>query len=187
MLLLDDFKVKHVMNITDVGHLTSDADSGEDKMLKGARREKKTVWEVAEFYTKAFFNDTSDLNLLKPDIVCKATDHIKEQIAMIKKLEKNGLTYTSGGNVYFDTSKFKDYSKFAKLNLDEQKKARVGTDENKKNPSDFVLWFTKSKFQDQEMKWDFVHELTLTDQEYEKLKKAAKHNNNLDILEVEDV
>ena len=142
------------MNITDVGHLTSDADSGEDKMLKGAKREKKTVWEIADFYTKAFFNDISNLNILKADIICKATDHIKEQIAMIKKLEKNGLTYQAGGNVYFDTSKLNDYGKLFKLNLKNEGQSRVEKDQNKENPHDFVLWFTKSKFQDQEMKWE---------------------------------
>lgn len=153
-LLFNKFKVKHVMNITDVGHLTSDADDGEDKMLKGARREGKTVWEVAEFYTKAFQTDYLALNLIKPNIWCKATDHIKEQIDMIKTLEKKGFTYIAGGNVYFNTAKLTDYGKLAKLDLKAQTKARVEKDKQKKNPSDFVLWFTKSKFQDQEMKWD---------------------------------
>lgn len=141
------------MNITDVGHLTSDADSGEDKMLKGAKREKKTVWEVAKFYTKAFQSDIKKLNILLPDIWCKATEHIKEQIELIKKLEKKGFTYQAGGNVYFDTSKLKDYGKLARLNLEAETKARVEKDKNKKNKHDFVLWFTKSKFKDQEMKW----------------------------------
>lgn len=152
-LLFNKFKVKHVMNITDVGHLTSDADTGEDKMLKGAKREKKTVWEVAEFYTKAFRTDISKLNILPPDIWCKATDHIKEQIKLIEKLEKKGFTYSAGGNVYFDTSKLQDYGKLAKLKLDHSAQSRVEKDKNKKNPLDFVLWFTKSKFDDQAMKW----------------------------------
>ena len=152
-LLFDKFKVKHVMNITDVGHLTSDADSGEDKMLKGAKREKKTVWEIAQFYTKAFQNDIKKLNILNPDVWCKATEHIKEQINLIKRLEKNGFTYSSGGNIYFDTSKVKDYGKLVQLDLNAENKARVKKDDNKKNARDFVLWFTKSKFQDQEMKW----------------------------------
>jgi len=154
VLLLNNFKVKHVMNITDVGHLTSDADEGEDKMLKGAKREKKTVWEVAEFYTESFKKDMSKLHLIYPDIWCKATDHIKEQVKMIQKLEKNGFTYQAGGNVYFDTSNLKNYGKLARLNLQADKKARVKKDSNKKNQNDFALWFTKSKFQDQEMKWD---------------------------------
>ncbi|MBT4447095.1 cysteine--tRNA ligase [archaeon] len=155
MLEYSGYKVKHVMNITDVGHLTSDADSGEDKMLKGAKREKKTVWEIAEFYTEAFMQDMSALNLLAPSIVCKATDHIKEQISMIESLEKKGFTYTAGGNVYFDTSKLSDYGKLAGLDLkaEDKSQARVAVDENKKNSHDFVLWFTKSKFDDQAMKW----------------------------------
>ncbi len=152
-LLFNKFKVNHVMNITDVGHLTSDADEGEDKMLKGALREKKTVWEVADFYTKAFQRNMADLNILSPDIFCKATDHIKEQIALIQKLEKKGFTYFKGGNVYFDTAKLSDYGKLAKLDLSAEAKARVQKDSNKKNSHDFVLWFTKSKFQEQEMKW----------------------------------
>ncbi|KHO50087.1 MAG: cysteinyl-tRNA synthetase [archaeon GW2011_AR9] len=152
-LLLNKYQVNHVMNITDVGHLTSDADTGEDKMLKGAQREKKTVWEVADFYTKAFKSDIKKLGVLEPDIWCKATDHIKEQLEMIKTLEKKGFTYVAGGNVYFNTSRLKDYGKLAQLNLSAETKARVEKDKNKKNPHDFVLWFTKSKFQEQEMKW----------------------------------
>ena len=152
VLLFNGYKVKHVMNITDVGHLTSDADEGEDKMLKGARREKKTVWEIAEFYTKAFQDDLNKLNILFPNKLAKATDHIKEQIEMIQILEKKGFTYTKGGNVYFDTSKLKDYGKLT--NLDFESQARVSKDKNKKNQHDFVLWFTKSKFDSQEMKWD---------------------------------
>ncbi len=153
-LLFNGFKVKQVMNITDVGHLTSDADAGEDKMLKGARRENKTVWQVADIYTKAFQNDIKKMNLLPANKLCKATDHIKEQIEMIKILEKKGYTYFKGGNVYFDTSKVNDYGKLAQLDLDADSQARVERDPNKKNPHDFVLWFTKSKFQEQEMKWD---------------------------------
>lgn len=154
-LQFNGFKVKHLQNITDVGHLTSDADLGEDKMLKGAERENKTVWEIAEFYIDAFKQDFVKLNILKPDIWCRATDHITEQIELIKNLEKKGYTYSAGGNVYFDTSKARDYGRLARLNLDEEEKskARVEKDPNKKHPHDFVLWFTKSKFQDQEMKW----------------------------------
>ncbi len=154
VLLFNKYKIKHVMNITDVGHLTSDADEGEDKMLKGAKREKKKVWEIAEFYTQAFKEDLVKLNIISPDIWCKATDHIKEQIKMVELLGKRGFTYSSGGNVYFDTTKLNDYGKLARLNLSAKGKARVDTDKNKKNPHDFVLWFTKSKFQDQGMKWD---------------------------------
>ena len=154
-LIYNDTPVLHVMNITDVGHLTSDADEGEDKMLKGAKREGKTVWEVAEFYTKAFKTDIDRLNIIEPDIWCKATDHINEQIEMIRRLETKGYTYVAGGNVYFDITKLDDYGKLARLNLDDlQAGARIDIDANKHHPMDFVLWFTKSKFDDQEMKWD---------------------------------
>lgn len=155
VLLYNAFKLEHAMNITDVGHLTSDADEGEDKMLLGAKREKKTIREIADFYTEAFFNDADRLNIQRPDIICKATDHIQDMIKMNERIEMNGFAYLAGGNLYFDTSKFKDYSKLGKLKLEALKEgARVKADPNKKNPSDFVLWFTKSKFQDQEMKWD---------------------------------
>lgn len=151
------YEVKRTMNITDVGHLESDADSGEDKMLKGAKREKKTVWEIAEMYTDAFFADCAKLNIRKPATVRKATDLIKEYIDFIQVLEKKGFTYFAGGNVYFDITKVKDYTKLSKLDLSELQVARrddVEEDANKKNPHDFVLWFTKSKFDKQEMKWD---------------------------------
>jgi len=155
VLEFNGYQVNHVMNITDVGHLTSDADEGEDKMLKGAKREKKTVWEIAEFYTKAFMSDMKALNLLEPHIKCKATDHIGEMIEQIKKLEENGLTYIANGNVYFDTSKLSDYGKLAHLEKQELKAgARIEVDKNKKNSYDFVLWFTKSKYEDQTMQWE---------------------------------
>ena len=155
VLLLNKYKIKHVMNITDVGHLTSDADEGEDKMVKGAKREKKTVWEIADFYTKAFMKDIKFLNILEPDIMPKATEHVKEMIDLIKKLDKNGYIYVSGGNVYYDISKFKDYGKFARLKLGDLKAgARICVDDQKRNPEDFVLWFTKSKFTNHEMEWD---------------------------------
>ena len=153
-LLKNGYKLTHVMNITDVGHLTSDADTGEDKMLVSARKEKKSVWDIADFYTKAFFRDTALLNIQKPDIVCKATEHINDMIEMNKKIERNGYAYFKGGNLYFDTGKLKDYGKLARLKLENLREgARTDKDPNKKNPTDFVLWFTKSKFQDQEMKW----------------------------------
>jgi len=154
VLLLNNFKLKHVVNITDVGHLTSDADAGEDKMLKAALRENKSVWAIAEYYTKAFMKDIEKLNIQSPEVWCKATEHIDQQIAMVKRLEDNGFTYQAGGNVYFDTSKLDDYGKLALLDLNAEQKSRVETDINKKNKHDFVLWFTVSKFQDQEMKWD---------------------------------
>ena len=155
MLLYNDLKVNHVMNITDVGHLTSDADEGEDKMLKGAKREGKTVWEIAKLYEDAFMQDIEKLNILKPNTVCRATEHITEMINLIERLEKNHMTYVADGNVYFDISKFKHYGVLANLKLDDlEAGSRIEVDTNKKNPHDFALWFTKSKFQDQEMKWN---------------------------------
>ena len=154
VLEYNGYKVKQVMNVTDVGHLTSDADTGEDKMLVGAKREKKTVWQIADFYTEAFFKDLEQLNIKKPVKICKATKHIKDMIKLIQRIEENGYTYLSNGNVYFDVSKFKKYGQLAKLKLESLKAgARIEVDEAKKNPHDFVLWFTKSKFTDQEMKW----------------------------------
>jgi cysteinyl-tRNA synthetase len=158
VLEYNKFNVKHVMNITDVGHLTDDADDGEDKMEKGAKREGKTVWEIAEFYTKAFKDDMKHLNLKEPTVWSKATDHIQEMIDINKKIEENGYTYKSGGNLYYDTSKFKYYAELAKLKLDDlQEGARTNVDENKRNPTDFVLWFSLegSKFGDKHsMKWE---------------------------------
>ncbi len=151
------YDVKRVMNITDVGHLSSDADTGEDKMLKGAKREHKTVMEIAKFYTDAFFSDCAKLNIKTPDVVEPATNCIPEFIHMIEVLLEKGYAYESGGNIYFDTSKLKDYYVFSSQS---EKELLVGVrddvdeDENKKNKSDFVLWFTKSKFDDQELKWD---------------------------------
>lgn len=135
------YKVNHVMNITDVGHLTSDADTGEDKMEKGAKREKKTVWEIAAFYTQQFKNDIAALNIKEPTIWCKATDHIKEQIKLIERLEAKGFTYTIDDGVYFDTSKFPSYGALARLNLKGQRAgARVEIVKGKKHPTDFALW-----------------------------------------------
>ena len=151
------YKVNRVMNITDVGHLTSDSDSGEDKMLKGAKREHKTVLEIADMYTKAFFNDMQKLNIKKPEIISKATDNIDMYIKIIKTLLDKKYAYISGGNVYFDTSKLDDYYKLTNHRADEMVvgvREGVDIDNNKKNQADFVLWFTKSKFQEQELKWD---------------------------------
>lgn len=151
------YNVKRVMNITDVGHLESDADDGEDKMLKGAQRENKTVWQIAEFYTQAFFEDCRKLNIKKPEVTAKATDYVADYIDFIKALEAKGYTYFANGNVYFDISKVADYTALSKLNLDELRTAHreeVEEDVHKKNAQDFVLWFTKSKFENQAMKWD---------------------------------
>ena len=151
------YDVTRAMNITDVGHLSSDADTGEDKMLKGARREHKTVMEIARFYTDAFFADCEKLGIKKPEIVVPATSCIDTFIEMVEKLIEKGFAYVAGGNVYFDTSKLETYYVFG--NMEEESLAvgvrdSVEEDENKRNKSDFVLWFTKSKFEDQELKWD---------------------------------
>ena len=151
------YDVKRVMNITDVGHLASDADTGEDKMLKGAKREHKTVMEIAKFYTDAFFEDCKKLNIKTPDVVEPATNCIPEFIKMIEGLLEKGYAYQAGGNVYFDTSKLDNYYVFstqAELETLVGVRDDVDEDTNKKNKTDFVLWFTKSKFEDQALKWD---------------------------------
>ena len=151
------YDVKRVMNITDVGHLSSDADTGEDKMLKGAKREHKTVMEIAKFYTDAFFSDCEKLNIKRPDVVEPATNCIDNFIEMIKVLLEKGYAYQAGENIYFDTSKLKNYYVFGNQNEEELMvgvREDVTEDENKRNKNDFVLWFTKSKFEDQALKWD---------------------------------
>ncbi len=149
------YQVQHVMNITDVGHLVSDADEGEDKMALAAKREGRKSSEIAEFYTKIFFDHCAMLNINRPDVVCKATEHIPQMIKLIERLIANGAAYLSGGNVYFDVAKFKDYGKLAKLDLEALKAgARIEVDSNKRHPLDFALWFTKSKFENQELQWD---------------------------------
>ncbi len=149
------YKVTHVMNITDIGHLVGDADDGEDKMVRTAQERGQSVLEIAQFYTDAFFKDTERLNIRRPTVVCKATDHVEQMISLIKRLEQNGHTYSSGGNLYFDITTFADYGKLARLNMEDLKAgARIEVDANKKNPHDFVLWFTKSKFENQALTWD---------------------------------
>ena len=151
------YDVKRVMNITDVGHLSSDSDSGEDKMLKGAKREHKSVLEIADFYTEEFKKDCAKLNIKWPKIVSKATDNIDFYIKIITKLLEDGKAYIAGGNVYFDTSKLDDYYKLTNHKEDEMVvgvRDGVEEDSNKKNQADFVLWFTKSKFDSHELKWD---------------------------------
>ena len=151
------YDVKRVMNITDVGHLTSDADTGDDKMVEGAKREHKTVMEIAKFYTDAFFDDCRKLNIKTPDVVEPATNCIDEFITMVQTLMDKGYAYFAGGNVYFDTSKLDNYYVFGNMNADDLDvgvREDVTEDENKRNKTDFVLWFTKSKFEDQALKWD---------------------------------
>ena len=151
------YNVKRVMNITDVGHLTGDGDTGEDKMLKGAARENKTVWEIAEYYTEAFFNDADKLNIRKPLIIEKASDLIEDYIKMIEKLLEDGYAYISNNNVYFDISKIDNYYDLSGKNSEDLiigAREDVSLDEFKRNPYDFGLWFTVSKFENQAMQWD---------------------------------
>lgn len=157
VLRYSGYDVKRVMNITDVGHLSSDADTGEDKMLKGAKREHKTVMEIAKFYTDAFMSDCDKLNIKTPDVVEPATNCISEFINMITVLLEKGYAYKAGENIYFDTSKLPEYYVFGNQSEDDLKvgvRDDVTEDTNKRNKNDFVLWFTKSKFEDQALKWD---------------------------------
>ncbi len=169
VLIYNGYKVKHVMNITDVGHLTGDMDMGEDKLEKSAKKENKTAWDVADFYTKAFKEDIKKLNILEPDVWCKATDYIEEQIDLIKILEEKEYTYIISDGIYFDTSKFKDYNKLSHLKLDElQEGARVEKNKEKRNSTDFALWkfsephsspfFCKErgKISKRQMEWWFI-------------------------------
>jgi len=152
-LMLNGYKVVHVMNITDVGHLTDDQDQGEDKVELSAQKEKKSAWEIAEFYTDAFLNDLKKLNILMPDYMPKATEHIKEMIDLIKILEKKGYTYRTSDGIYFDTSKLKDYGKLVgkKIELIPGLRVEIG---EKKNPTDFALWKFSPKEKKRQMEWD---------------------------------
>ncbi|MFR3558863.1 MAG: cysteine--tRNA ligase [Paraclostridium sordellii] len=155
VLQYNNYEVKHVMNITDVGHLQSDADYGEDKMELGAKRENKSVLEIARFYEDAFISDLEKLNIILPNEIPRATEHIKSIINLIKTLEEKGYTYIANNNVYFSIDKFDNYSKLANLSIQElQAGNRVEVDEFKKNPLDFVLWFGNSKYENHILKWD---------------------------------
>jgi len=150
------YKVRHVMNVTDVGHLTSDADEGEDKMDAAARREGKTAWELAALYTRAFQEDIRKLRILEADVLCRATEHIPEQIALVRRLEEKGFTYKTSDGVYFDTSKFPDYGRLmggARL-AGNQEGARVQANPEKRNPGDFALWKLSPKDKQRQMEWD---------------------------------
>lgn len=154
VLEFNGYTVKHVMNITDVGHLVSDADSGEDKMEKGARRTGKTAWEIAEFYTQAFREDLGRLNILEPVIWCRATDHINEQIDFIRCIEAKGHTYQTSDGIYFDTASLPDYGFLGRLDIEGlQAGARIDMGE-KRNPTDFALWKFSPKDQQRQMEWD---------------------------------
>lgn len=155
VLNADGYEVTRVMNITDVGHLVSDADDGEDKMEKGARREGVSAWEVAERYTNRFLEGMTVLNLLPPEILCKATEHIEEQIALVKILEEKGHTYRTTDGIYFDTGTFPTYADFAHLDLEALKEgARVEVNDEKRNPSDFALWKFSPKDAKRDMEWE---------------------------------
>lgn len=154
-LLANGYHVTHVMNITDVGHLTDDGDAGEDKMEKGAKREGKSVWDIAQYYTDVFKQDLTRLNIMPPTLWTKATDHIAEQIAMITTLEEKGFTYVIDDGVYFDTSKFPSYGQMAKLDIEHLKAgARVEANEQKRNITDFALWKFSPKDSKRAMEWD---------------------------------
>ena len=151
----NDYKVKYIQNITDVGHLVSDQDEGEDKLEKGAKREGKTAREVADFFEEKYWSDTDKLNILRPTISCRATDHIPEQIEMVKTLEEKGFTYKITDGIYFDTSKQKDYGKMARLDIEGLKEgARVEANPEKRNITDFALWKFSPKNEKRHMEWD---------------------------------
>jgi cysteinyl-tRNA synthetase len=154
VLEYNGYKVKHVMNITDVGHLTSDSDTGEDKIELGAKREKKTAWEIAEFYTKAFKNDLKLLNIKEPDVWVKATETIEDQIKLIKILEKKGFTYKISDGIYFDTSKLKSYGRLWPKKMELKSGARIEMVPGKKNPTDFALWKFTPPGVKRQMEWD---------------------------------
>ncbi len=149
-----NYEVKHVMNITDVGHLTSDSDEGEDKLQKAARESKQTAWEISKKWTEQFFKDTKELNIKIPNIVCKATEYIKEQIELVKILEGKGFTYKTSDGIYFDTSKFQKYGNFAKLNLDGLQAGKRIDFGEKKNKTDFALWKFSNSGEKRDMEWD---------------------------------
>ncbi len=155
MLRLNNLKVTHVMNITDVGHLTDDADQGEDKVEMKAKKEGKSAWEIADYYTEDFFDAMEKLNVKKPDIVCRATDHIQDMIDLVKDIEKNGYTYETSDGIYFDTSQLNDYGKLAGLDIEGLKEgARVEKNPEKKNVTDFALWKFSTKDKKRQMEWD---------------------------------
>lgn len=155
VLQYNGFDVKHIMNITDVGHLTSDEDSGDDKMEKKAAEEGKTVWEVAKFFTDVFMSDMKQLNIIPASTFPRATEYIQEQIDMVKELEAKGFTYITSDGVYYDTSKFSDYGKMARLDIEGLRAGeRVEFSEEKRNPTDFAVWKFSNKNEKRQMEWD---------------------------------
>lgn len=154
VLLTLGYQVKHVRNITDVGHLTDDADAGEDKLVLTAREKGMGVKEIAEFFEAAFWQDCDKLNIARPEVSCRATEHIDDMIALIEKIEAEGFTYYQNGNLYFDTQKLEDYGRLVNLSAEDENMSRVGEDLSKKSQRDFVLWFSNGKYADQAMIWD---------------------------------
>jgi len=187
VLIYNNYKVKHIMNVTDVGHLTSDADEGEDKIEKAAEKEGKKAQDIANFYLSIFKEDFKKLNITEPNIWCKASLHIKEQIELIKKLEEKGYTYKTSDGIYFNTNKFPSYGKFARLNIKELQAGKRIALGQKKNKTDFALWKFSSKPGERQQEWKFVDEITISDEEYEKLKKLSQENHCIKILEVKNV
>ncbi|MGB9703700.1 MAG: cysteine--tRNA ligase, partial [Candidatus Micrarchaeales archaeon] len=182
------YRVIHVMNITDVGHLTSQADTGEDKIQKSAKEKRTTAWEIAKFYTNEFFKDIESLNIEKPDFVPKATETIKEMQELIEKLKEKGFAYILKDGIYYDTSKFKNYGKlagmsFKKLNKYLKEGARVEPVEGKRNITDFALWKFSPKDAKRDMEWDYFTTWKLSEEEYKKVESFAKENPNIKILE----
>jgi len=187
VLEYNGFMIKHVMNITDVGHLTSDADIGEDKIEMGAKREKKTAWEIAEFYTNAFKKDLKRLNIKEPNIWVKATETIEDQINLIKTLEKKGFTYKISDGIYFNTSKLKTYGRLWPKKMKLKVGARIEIASEKKNPADFALWKFTPKGMKRQMEWDFITEIEVNDEEYEKMVKEAVKEDNVEFLRLNNL
>ncbi|MBI4170269.1 MAG: cysteine--tRNA ligase [Candidatus Aenigmarchaeota archaeon] len=188
VLLFNSFGVKHVMNLTDVGHLVSDKDEGEDKMIIGAQREHKTAWQVADFYINAFMEDAKKLHIQEPTFWLRATDHIEEMTALVKTLEQKGFTYITNDGIYFDTSKLRDYGKLAKLDIRGLRAgARVEVAEGKRNTTDFALWKFSPPDKKRDMEWDFVAEIYVDDKEYDEIRNIATKNHNVRILDVMNI
>lgn len=189
------YKITYIMNFTDVGHLTGDnsgdADTGEDRLVKAAKRERKTAWEIAKEYENIFIEDFDKINLIRPDKFVRATEHIEDQIALIKRLEKKGLTYRINDGIYFDTVRYEKetHHKYGELSNLKQiiEGARVEPNPQKKNPRDFALWKFSPKNEKRDMEWDFVNEITISDEEYKNLQLIAEKNPNVKILEVNNV
>jgi len=187
VLEYNDYKVKHLMNITDVGHLTSDADTGEDKIELAAKREKKTAWQIADFYTKTFKNDLKLLNIKEPDIWIKATDTIKDQINLIKILEKKGFAYKISDGVYFDTSKLKTYGRLWPKKMKLKAGARVKMVSGKKHPADFALWKFTPPGVKRQMEWNFITEIEVNNKEYDRMIKEAIEKDDVEFLRLNNL